>query len=285
MRYFVSTGTGGPRASIGRASRIMEDCERLREVLGHSDELDQATIRDYLEKNEASDWEEVLSSLSASEAFSSVGRDDARFSELLSFLDTVFSACVEEELEEHLRRTVNWSRELEARGVIDCVRMMAFKTNHQAMVRACKRNDLQVVHLLYRDGFRLESTMEQPETCARTIQLHDEGKQVKDMLREMTLLEAIGNPIYLLAEQRVDGTDPVHRAFQLIKVCRTIVSMKKAFINKVEAMENSLKSFLEKMLDLCEGAEEVELFLEQDDDIEEVSSRGTTLLPRIYQES
>jgi hypothetical protein len=188
---------------------------------------------------------------------------DARLSEFKFFLDSVFNACVEEALYDHLQTTIKWLADQESsQPTVHTLNSedSDFKSNHPSMIRACKKKDIQIVFLLYRTGFRVHTSLVEIASMA----INDDNK---DLMLELVRLEAIANPIYLLAEHKYQEedrkVDPVNRAFSLIMVCNTLASNKKSFMNKIEDITDVLSRFIVKMLDLCEGTSDVELFLNQ----------------------
>ena len=97
----------------------------------------------------------------------------------------------------------------------------------------------------------------------------------EDLAMEITRFEALARPVYILAEYDFgDINDPVAKTFQLIDGCNTIVNTRKALISKIEGINETLENFVRKMLDLCENTGEIELFLDNDDGVEDVSLRG-----------
>ena len=58
-------------------------------------------------------------------------------------------------------------------------------------------------------------------------------------------------------EARVDRADPISKAFCLLKRIAELSDTMKAFHNKLEEMEISLHKFTVKMLDLCNGKDQV----------------------------
>ena len=61
--------------------------------------------------------------------------------------------------------------------------------------------------------------------------------------------------------------------------------MKCLHSNKLDDISKGLKRFIYMLLDLCEGKRQVEIFLGQDDDINGISIKGSTMLPRYSMKS
>ena len=179
----------------------------------------------------------------------------------------MFFSLVEEDLDEHLAHTVAWLGNLEVLhlGNLD---LSSFKENNAAMVRACRRNDHDTVFALYMAGFRIRTSL-----GTGNFFIVDECNE--DIAMQITRLEALARPVYILAEYNFgDNEDPVARTFRLIDICHTIVETRRALISKIEGINETLKEFVGKMLDLCEVTEEIEFFLDHDDEVEDVSLRG-----------
>ena len=182
------------------------------------------------------------------------------------------------------------------------MRIMEFKKNNTAFLRACKKGDFEMVSVLYKAGYNVETKICEGLDFKSDYMFLDESDA--DLMCELSLLEALASPPYLLAMHRqyreFDPTqslshdkgirrqqsllaDPILCALRLVKICSTIANKRKTMINKIDDINKSLKKFTTKMLDLCRGSQEITLFLKRDDNLEDVSVRGTNLLPRINQ--
>ncbi len=197
------------------------------------------------------------------------------------------------------------------------------------MVRACKRNDIEQVRLMYEHGFAI--------ACILAYDFQDEFKDIKeeggadwshrDVMVELDLFEAMTKPAYMLAvayvkvgQQHVrvqfvfrqrkrvhdssfQNRDPVRIAFNHLQTCSELSQTVKAFTNKLDQIVATLRHFTLKMLGLCGDKEQVvvgehelfmhkssvkvphqiEEFLDQDDDINGLSIKGNSIMPRVYQ--
>eukprot|EP00095_Tigriopus_kingsejongensis_P004592 maker-scaffold416_size178335-snap-gene-0.25 protein:Tk04592 transcript:maker-scaffold416_size178335-snap-gene-0.25-mRNA-1 annotation:"short transient receptor potential channel 5-like" len=155
--------------------------------------------------------------------------------------------------------------------------MLRIKHNNEAMVRASKKHELPTVGTMFKHGFRISSALFDDSDR------DDLGIQHHDVNLELARLEAMANPAYLVAEARYDRVDPVRRAFHLLEAVQERSAGLIAFGNKLELITKTVRRFVWTLLNNCEGKKQVELFLGQDDDIDGLSLKGSTLLPRIYQ--
>ena len=57
--------------------------------------------------------------------------------------------------------------------------------------------------------------------------------------------------------------DPIKRALQLYEICSTLAKSVKSMSDRITAVQDSLRDFVIKMLDLCEGCTDARVFLYQ----------------------
>ena len=65
-------------------------------------------------------------------------------------------------------------------------------------------------------GFRLSSSLSYDVTDLDKDLIHERA----DVNLELTRLAALAKPAYMVAEAKVDGIDPVERAFNHLQTCR-----------------------------------------------------------------
>ena len=58
--------------------------------------------------------------------------------------------------------------------------------------------------------------------------------------------------------------DPIKRALQLYEICSTLAKSVKSMSDRITAVQDSLRGFVIKMLDLCEGSTDARVFLYQE---------------------
>ena len=146
------------------------------------------------------------------------------------------------------------------------------------MLRVAKRGQMQLLELLFADGFRILSRLSPAEPDQRF-----EEDPEEDHIQELDYLEALASPVYILAEVKFLRVDPVRRAFQHLYTCQELAKKMAAFGNALQAMKSQLQNFLLQLLSFCNGKEQVELFLDRDDDIDGLSIRDCSVMPRIHQ--
>ena len=261
----------------------MSRSDGLQFVIGKAKDLDESKIRKYLEVHDVPEWLEVLNDVKGVVLNSEPLEKAKVVEELRTFLDNVLKACVEGGLNQHLESSLNWYDGLKSNAdkghdLLDVGE--AFKINNVAMIRACKKNDFRLVDTLYDYGFRHRTRLVARDNDLGGSNITEESN---DVIQELTRLEAMSKPVYLLAQAKFDSLDPVQLAFKLLQITRDLAEVLTAFSNKLDAISCTLCRFTHKLLDLCEGNNQVELFLDQEDRIEGVSIKGTTLLPRIYE--
>ena len=156
--------------------------------------LDQSEIREVLKKIDSRQWESVLQELTNVGSYfmrdKCFEKEDRR-KDLISFLDNLLFACVEDDLDDHLKPTIDWLGKLTERHSYLDTLLFTFYQNNVAMARACKKKDVGTVFTLYKAGFRLKTKLER----------HDVLKLDEDQLMmEISLLEVRASHAYLLAE-------------------------------------------------------------------------------------
>ena len=188
-----------------------------------------------------------------------------------------FSGFVEGGFDGLLLPTDTWASILAAEMSPD---FQLDKSNHHAMMRACRKGAYATAEKMLALGFDLETRLEDVK-----VSLEHE-----DLIRELAIFQAVASPAYLLAQHKQreaagEHFDPVHKAFNLMAVCNRMASKKKSLSNKIASIRSGLREFTVRMLDLSGdgGIADVQLFLEQDSDIHGISVQGTNMLPRIYQ--
>ena len=249
-------------------------------LLPESGDLDHGEIRELLnEKIDSRQWKDALQQLLKKGSYF---RTDGHFREkenqkdLKTFLERLLSACVEDDLEEHLKTMIDWLKELsENASHLDTIlkspqyekeeekedeeekEEKLFYKNYVAMKRACKKRDMATVIVLFQAGFRLQTRLEVEDSLLLTDD---------QLMAEISILKARASPVYLLAETKQNFKDPITKAMELIKVCETLAETRRGAIKKVGNVHRDLEKFLVKMLDLCRPSPipedcEVELFL------------------------
>ena len=102
-----------------------------------------------------------------------------------------------------------------------------------------------------------------------------------DISTELELLSGMASPVYILAEAKYRSVDPVRRAFGHLHTAQILANTKEAFTNKLENMIKTLEAFIVSLLGACNTGSQVELFLEQDDNIEGLSTpKNSNIKPR-----
>ena len=202
---------------------------------------------------------------------------------------------MEADLPEHLELVLEWVDPVARHLRVDAA--SAVKRNSKAMVRACRRGDWELVEALYRSGFRVRSALSEAasdeEQKSKRGGGGERGDEVDasamefaedfDLIAELRLLEASTRPVYLIVEARSSDGDAVGAAFSHLHTCRRLSGTLKAFSNKLDGIRDTLFAFTLRMLDLCNGRGQVEAFLGRDDDIDGLSVRDESSMPRIYQ--
>ena len=181
--------------------------------------------------------------------------------DLISFLDILIFACVEDDLDEYLKLTIGWIQKLkEEHNYLD---LDKFYQNNVAMARACKKRDVGTVLTLYEAGFRFKTELEDHDVFRLLV---DEDQ----LMFEISFLEVRASTAYLLAEiQCKENTeDSISKVMQLIHICDRLAQTRRGSIRKVDHVKKSLEKFLIKMLDLCRPNQdrakcEITLFLSQ----------------------
>ena len=254
-----------------------------------------------------SDWRSLLEDLRAA-ALSRFEREEeeerergwgggaaAVREEFRCFADLALRACVEADLPEHLELVLEWVDPVARHLRVDAA--SAVKRNSKAMVRACRRGDWELVEALYRSGFRVRSALSEAasdeEQKSKRGGGGERGDEVDasamefaedfDLIAELRLMEASTRPVYLIVEARSSDGDAVGAAFSHLHTCRQLSGTLKAFSNKLDGIRDTLFAFTLRMLDLCNGRGQVEAFLGRDDDIDGLSVRDESSMPRIYQ--
>ena len=251
---------------------------RMVSCVKGDDELDQLEIRKELKRKHFKTWKEVLYKLLEHPLFK--GTNPTRFSKDNSgriFLHNLLFSCVEEDLHDHLEVTIKWIDDVEKAFPQEFKNeITSFKKNNKAMLRACKKNRLSMVSALKRAGFGIETQLLKKESM---MNMDD-----KDLMLELSRLEAMAKPAYLISHFLHDNTmDPIVEVLRTINGCSKIAGRRLSMINKIEEIRTSAKDFLLKIFDLCENSGEIKTFLNKDDDLGGISLKGTMLLPRINQ--
>ena len=285
---------------------VLLDRGLLKRKPGKKD-LDQRAIREVLKSIDSQTWGSVLEDLMRDGSFF---MKEERFlpfcarEDLVSFLSNLFYGCVEDDLDGHLSFTTMWLHKLiRVHNYLESYLLTNFYDNNEAMARACKKRDLGTVLLLYEAGFRLNTNVDTYEV----VNIDDYR-----LMHELSILEVRASHVYLLAEHRLKefnehvgydgGTcenlphDPVSKAMELIQICSRLARTRRVAIKKVKNIKKCLEQFLVKMLDLCQPGDyrrdkgrearnqcEIALFLNKDDNLKDISIKGTSLLPRIMQ--
>ena len=247
--------------------------KRMFDCVKGTDELSQDELRQWLKKKDLDEWREMLDKFKDK---LSKATEPLRFDQGepgYNFLCDMFFCCVEEDLYEHLTVTITWLEQLEKAIKHD---FAPFRQNSKAMLRACLKNNLDMVGALFSKRFTIET---QFLGMWSVINLDE-----SDIMLELTLLEAMARPVYLIAEYNNSKTnDPVCQALIIINKCLEIAGKRLSLVNKIEKIRNFLKSFVLQLLDLCESSEEIRIFLNKDDNLGGISVKGTMSLPRINQ--
>ena len=259
-------------------------------LLPGSRELDQKEIRKLLNKKiDSEQWSCVLKQLLKKDSyFMTDGRfqQEADKKDLMKFLESMLWACVEDDLQEHLKTMIDWLKELSEKvSHLDTIlkppqddeegkekEEKCFYKNNVAMRRACKKRNIAIVFVLFKGGFHLQTRLEKEDV----LKLSD----IDQLMAEISILKARASPAYLLAETKQNFQDPMYfqdpftfqdpisKAMELIKICQTLEETRRGAIKKVGKIREDLEKFVVKMLDLChpsttEDKCEVGLFLSQ----------------------
>ena len=234
------------------------------EQLPENDEMDQGKIRELLKTLDSAQWKDVLQDFMMEGSFYMGERgfqEEEHETELRSFLDILFFACVEDDLDEHLKLLIEWLQKFKEKH--DYLDLDKFYHNNVAMARACKKRDVGTVLTLYEAGFRFKTELEDHDVFELLV---DEDQ----LMFEISFLEVRASTAYLLAEiQCAEGTqDSISKVMQLIHICDRLAQTRRGSIRKVDHVKKSLEKFLIKMLDLCHPNQdeekcEITLFLSQ----------------------
>ena len=279
------------RDAVNRELQSDGFLKRMVSCVKGTDELDQGEIRKLLNSIDAEAWKKMLNKLT-----SGVGSFAGRLGSFAentpghTLLCDLFLYCVEDDLFEHLDVTIDWLDDLEQTINAD---LASFKKNNKALLRACRRNHLDAVDALLKGGFMIETqVLKIGDGCREDVSRSWKwwvgdpmNMKDKDLMLELSRLEAMAKPVYLISQYNRNPTvhDPIYRALQIINKCYEIAGRRMSHINQIEVIRNSLKDFVLEMLHLCENSEEVETFLNKDDNLCGISLKGTMLLPRINQ--
>ena len=267
------------RKKIGQSLLIQMEKQGFFGIKGMvKHNLDQAEIKRFLNQNDAQDLQPKLQD---------IAKDNCSEMEVvLNFIQDLFNICVEGGKGEHLKQIIaflDWFKD----NSQNCpLKIKEFKTNNPAILRACMKKDFWMVSVLYKAGFQVETKICDGLNFTSDYMFLDSSDA--DLMSELSLFEAMASPPYLFAmydqykefkgaglerklgslitrQQRAMLSDPVLCAFRLIKICSKITTRRK--INKVKEINDSLKMFTTKMLDLCRGQKEIQLFLNQTDNV------------------
>ncbi len=75
------------------------------------------------------------------------------FSSTRFFLDNALKACVDAKLPKQLEATLLWFENVNnEKNIVD---KLSFFINHEAMLRACKNRDFELVSILFCKGFKV----------------------------------------------------------------------------------------------------------------------------------
>ncbi|XP_059092149.1 short transient receptor potential channel 5-like [Tigriopus californicus] len=254
-------------------SNFIAKSKDLQAIFGDGPELDEAAIKRFLDSRNPMEWQRVLHDIKLDIVGDMQLVESGISLDFLCFINNVLKVSAEGAASPaHLDRTLTWVDEIDR--IYPAIRI---KINHEAMVRACRKNDIPVVSAFYKRGFRVHSALFWGSDNDDLL------FENADINLELTRLEALANPAYLVAEAKYDHIDPIARSFHLLETVQEWSSTLIAFGNTLDLIAKMVKKFIWVMLNLCEGKAQVELFLGQDDGIDGLSLKGSTLLPRIYQ--
>ena len=248
---------------------------RMFDCVKGTGDLSQEELRQELKKKNLEEWRDMLDNfkdkLSNATELPRFDQDKPGY----NLVCDMFFSCVEEDLYEHLRATITWLVKLQNDTIHDFA-MQGFRQNNKAMLRACRKNDLDMVSALFSKEFTIKTQLLEKWNV---IDLDE-----SDIMLQLTLLEAMARPVYLIAQYNNNKTDdPVYQALRIINKCSEIAGRRLSLINKIEEISDLLKNFVIRMLDLCESSEEIRVFLNKDDNLGSISLKGTMRLPRINQ--
>ena len=140
------------------------------------------------------------------------------------FATLALQSCVEGEMMDELVSTLQWFFSTNKSDVLDST---AFKLNNEAFIRACQKNDFDMIGVMSTYGFFIKSALEA-----------NASQGCRDFLRELVLLECLSKPSYLLVRFEQYKEDPINRAFFLLHRCKGLLTMVKAHearIGKIKA--------------------------------------------------
>ena len=230
---------------------------------------------------------------------------------LKSLLSELFTNCVEQDKAKTLEKLLEWIQnpqnwKLENVNTNSVYVMFknwhrddrdngakGFTFNSSAMIRACEKNDHQMVSFFMEacidcDGteikFDLEDqTFQLKETKKRkkfTQWLEDNSKMFigeyerdkKDILSHYRIFYATSTPAYLIAKfkksERSDSDlhsfDPVSEAYAIMETCEYQALQYEEYEEKFKSIKRMLKQFTVKILNCCEKIDEAKLLMSTD---------------------
>ena len=239
---------------------------------------------------------------------------------LQQFLSTLLLQCVEKEKSVALKKVLewfqaeiaplnqvthllldwDWDRPVHSSNFIP--KWNGLTGNSQAMIRACEKDDFEMVStfLNFKYPLRddLEATFRIDDSEFKACEQDDKDKwknhsrlqnnlsfiltrrhflnEDKDILLHYRNFFAVSRPAYLIAKAKQENKykkfdrlgltpyDPISEAFHNVHVSRVQARRNVEYRNKFNIVKNKSKEFIVKMLDCCENSEEAQLFLLHD---------------------
>jgi len=233
--------------STDGACALLAHSPELAAVLGNVQRLDESILLRLVERSSLDDWNSVLAA--ARNAIFSVRREAAALADLRYFVQASLTACVDADKSQHLSSTLAWLDNVNEND--ELLNSSEVKVNSEVMVRACQRGEHFKALLLYQSGFKLTSRL------AKHRDLEGEDDPM-DVLLELSRLEAMATPVYLLAASRAEICgDPAHSALILLEVCAARMNELRVFEDRFEEIRGKLTTFLCRLLDCCDDKVEV----------------------------
>ena len=130
-------------------------------------------------------------------------------------------ACVEEDLDDHLRHTIEWLVKFHETFCYYREDLTSFYMNNVALMRACQKRDMTTVSKLYKAGFRLTIKVKSKrnerkggdELKYESATLEDMAQEGCDMMTALAILEGRASPAYFLAEHRYKLDQPMKYSY------------------------------------------------------------------------
>lgn len=225
---------------VSMDSNFIAKSKDLQTIFGEGPELDEAAIKRFLDSRNPTEWQRVLQNIKHDIVEDTQLVESGISLDFLCFINNVLKVSADGTTSPaHLDRTLTWVDEIDK--TYPAIRI---KINHEAMVRASRRNEIPLVSAFYKRGFRIHSALFWDSKSDEVLMEH------ADINLELTRLEALANPAYLIAEAKYDQVDPIARSFHLLETVQEWSSSLIAFGNTLDLISKMIKKFIWVMLNL-----------------------------------